>query len=421
MINYMKITFYLRTSTVTSEYGAVYVRVNVNRSRITLGAVSAISGMDIPKSILVLAANWDKDKQRVKENDKQASIINQAIIMCEEKLRKVYAQHEGFDMQMTTNGVRSSVRKGEKVRPSMSDLIQKFLAEKVLLNVKASTIETYRWKAHTITDFLKHEGITDQAAEEFTPGTLKRYRTYMITHRGNQSRSADKACQVVKTILLWASENEYIRTNPLLYIRVRVDKTPNLECLTQDELTLIREAKLTPALRAAADCFDFACHTGLAYQDMKAIMPSSVQIIEGKHCIVGKRMKTGTEFCIPISARVWTLMDTYKGIVMPLPKLDDYNSLLRQVMLTLDINKRITSHTARKTFADWCINELDMSEEATIVAMGQKAAKELTPYRKTRPKRLLSEFPAALLLPPINKETPTRLKSNPFSNIYKAS
>ncbi|GAB4040852.1 site-specific integrase [Spirosoma jeollabukense] len=90
-------------------------------------------------------------------------------------------------------------------------------------------------------------------------------------------------------------------------------------------------------------------------------------------------------------------MDKYNGVNMPLPPLGDYNLLLRQIMLVLGINKRITSHTARKTFAAWCINELDMSEEATIVAMGQKSAKELTLYRKTRPKRLFSEFPAELL------------------------
>ncbi len=44
--------------------------------------------------------------------------------------------------------------------------------------------------------------------------------------------------------------------------------------------------------------------------------------------------------------------------------LDDYNPLLRQIMFSVDIDKRITSHTARKTFADWCINEVGLSEEA---------------------------------------------------------
>ena len=111
-------------------------------------------------------------------------------------------------------------------------------------------------------------------------------------------------------------------------------------------------------------------------------------------------------------------MDKYQGITMPLPHLNYYNPHLQQIMLTLGIEKRITSHTARKTFADWCINELELSEEATIVAMGQKAAKELTPYRKTRPKRLLSEFPDELLQP---RQEESTQRQNPFLHVYKAS
>ncbi|MBD2752008.1 phage integrase SAM-like domain-containing protein [Spirosoma validum] len=420
MVNYLHINFYLRKSTRTSAYGAVYVRVTVNRSRITLGAVTVISGLDLPKSIMILCVNWDQTKQRVKPADPQATLINKAITESEQKLRKLYAQHEGFDVRMTSKGVKSCVREGGKMRPSLPDLLAMFLAERTALQTRTSTLDTYRFKFRPLLAFLKQEGTTDQAAEDFTPGTLKRYRAFLITKRGNGERSADKTCQVVKTVLLWAAENEHIQKNPLLNVRIRVDKTPNLECLSQEELALVRDAKLIPALRSVADCFDFACHTGLAYQDMKALTPASIRLVEGSHCIVGKRLKTGTEYCIPISRRVWELMDKYKGIVMPLPKLGDYNPLLRQIMLSLGIEKRITSHTARKTFADWCINELQLSEEATIVAMGQKAAKELTPYRKTRPKRLLSEFPAELLQ--ANPMEPAQgQKVTPFLHIYKAS
>ncbi len=106
-------------------------------------------------------------------------------------------------------------------------------------------------------------------------------------------------------------------------------------------------------------------------------------------------------------------MDKYEGVNLPLPALDDYNPLLRQIMFSVGIDKRITSHTARKTFADWCINEVGLSEEATIVAMGQKDAKELKPYRRTRPKRLLAEFPTDLMRRQIDRV--------PFKQVVKVS
>lgn len=421
MANYLHINFFLRKSLTNPATGSIYVRTTVNNKRLTLGAVASLAGLPVPKVITIQCANWDIDRQRVKRADLQSTIVNKCIEECERKLDKLYHQHEGYEVAMTVKGVKNSIRNGGNVRPTMADLIEKFLAERTALKFKKSTVDTYRWKFVPLSEFLKHEGIIDQAAEDFSPGTFKRYRTYLITQRGNADRSADKSCQFVKTLLIWAAENELTGKNPLMNVRVRVDKTPNLECLTQEELTLVRNAKLTPALRLAADCFEFACYTGLAYQDMQGLTPDSIQVVEGAYCIVGKRMKTGTEFYIPVSDRVSALMEKYDGINLPLPKLTDYNPLLRQIMLTLGIEKRITSHTARKTFADWCINELNMSEEATIVAMGQKAAKELTPYRKTRPKRLLSEFPSDLLPAPAALQPTPTVPTSPFTHIYKAS
>lgn len=420
MMNHMLINFYLRPSTTDEMLGAVYVQITIDQKRATLGAVTSISKLGLPKSVMILSANWDNKRKRVKESDPKAAMVNKAIAECERLLNKIYAKHDSYDIPMTTKGVRAEFLNGAKMRPSLPDLMERFLAERKALGTKASTIETYGFKFVPFKEFLHSEGIEERAAEDFTPGMLAKYKTYLIVTRKNSERSADKARQVIKTLFLWAAENELIQKNPLINVRIHVDKTPNLECLNQDEVQLIREATLTPILRRVADCFEFACYTGLAYQDMQSLTAASVKAVEGRQCIVGKRLKTGTEFYIPISERVSVLIDKYKGVTMPLPSLYDYNALLKQLMLVVGIEKTISSHTARKTFADWCINELSMSEEATIVAMGQKAAKELTPYRKTRPKRLFSEFPESLLRPTeiVNE---SHISRNPFTQIYKAS
>ncbi|UHG93213.1 phage integrase SAM-like domain-containing protein [Spirosoma oryzicola] len=393
MLNYMYINFYPRKSTTDPEQCSINLRVTINQERLTLGAVTAICGLGFPKSVMIERKCWDERKGRVKQGTPHATMINQAIAECEKKLDKLYAQHEGFDVHMTANSLKELFLNGGRIRPTMSDLMGAFIDEREKLKARQSTIDTYRFKFRPLLAFLTARNYLTKAAEEFTPGILKEYRLYLITERGNGDRNADKSCQVVKTLLLWAAGAERIKINPLLNIRIRVDKTPNLECLTQAELEILHNADLMPDMREVADCFRFACYTGLAYQDMGAVTEENVQEIEGRLCIVGNRLKTGTEYCIPITKPVWELMQKYENLSIPLPKLDDYNPTLRQIMHFLGIKKRITSHTARKTFADWCINELGLSEEATIVAMGQKDAKELKPYRRTRPKRLLSEFP----------------------------
>ncbi|WP_461115973.1 phage integrase SAM-like domain-containing protein [Spirosoma jeollabukense] len=175
---------------------------------------------------MIPIASWDMHKQKVKRDDPQAVIINKAIVECENKLNKIYNQHERYDVIMNALGVKRAVINGGRVRPSIPDLIEKFLAEKTALKANLSTTGTYRFKFRPLVEFLRSEGIYEQAAEDFSPGPLKRFRVYLITTRGNSEQTADKTRQVVKTLLLWAAESEIIMKNPLLHVRIHVDKAP---------------------------------------------------------------------------------------------------------------------------------------------------------------------------------------------------
>lgn len=399
MLNYINLTFYFRESTVTKDTGSIYARLSVNQRRVTLGAVSSISGLPMPKAVSIERKQWDVEEERVRATHPLAGDLNKAIAIVRERVHKVHMQNEGFDIRVNAENFKLSVI-GTTARALLSfpDLAAKFLTEREQTGSRASTVQTYEYKLRPLMDFLKVEKAYDKPAEDFSGAMLSRYKTYLITKRGNKPRAADKSCQVIKTVLIWGASNEFIRKNPLLYVRVRVDKTPNLTCLTQDEVQTLRRANLPDDLRKVADCFVFACFTGLAYHDMKALTPGNIQVTEGKRCLMGKRLKTDTEYCVPITPIAQELMTKYGGPHrFPLLGNQTYNRMLKLVMLAAGINKSISSHSARKTFCDWCINELGLTEEATIVAMGQKSTKELNPYRRTRTKRLLGEFPSELI------------------------
>ncbi|QMW05289.1 site-specific integrase [Spirosoma foliorum] len=398
MTNTMHINFYFRPSTVDDTIGSIYVQVTINKERVVLGAVTSVSGLRLPKVMMIKAKHWDAKEQRVRRVSDQALVINKAIGKCEEKLNKLYAQHEGFDITMNGRQLKLLFFGETRVRPTLPLLMDAFIKDRTDKRGNENTIATYQFKFRPFTAFLTKFNYLNLPAEEFTPELLENYKTYLMVDRKNSDRTADKSRQVVKTILLWAAGTGLIKINPLLNTRIRVDKTPNLECLSQEEVQIVRSAPLMPQLRAIADCFIFACYTGLAYQDLKDLSPENLQVKEGKRCIVGNRNKTGTEYIVPVTPIVNELMVKYNGVKLPLPSNQRYNTYLKDIMFLLGIKKRITTHTARKTFADWCINEIMMSDEATIVAMGQKDPKELTPYRKIKSKRLISEFPKDLLM-----------------------
>lgn len=398
MTNIMLINFFLRKSHTNPATAAVYVEVTINSQRVQLGAVTSVSGLKLPKSIMIEVRHWDKKEERVKRVSDQALAINKAIDACREKLTRIYNQHEGFEVYMNGKDLKNMFFDQIRLKATFPLLMDAFIKEREAIGSKASTINTYKYKFIPILEFLTEKGMLRAPVDHFTPAVLNQFRVFMITRRANKARSADKICQVVKTVLLWAAGNGTIAKNPLINIRIRVDKTPNVERLDQEEVAKLISANLPANLRAIADCFIFSCYTGLAYDDLRLLSSDNLQVVQSHRCLVGKRKKTGTDYCIPITPVVSGLIEKYGGVSLPLPTNQAYNRALKLIMFRLDIAKNVSSHTARKTFCDWCMNELGMTNEATTVAMGQKAAKELDAYRKMRPKRMLREFPDELLM-----------------------
>ncbi|CCH01750.1 hypothetical protein FAES_3743 [Fibrella aestuarina BUZ 2] len=77
------------------------------------------------------------------------------------------------------------------------------------------------------------------------------------------------------------------------------------------------------------------------------------------------------------------------------------------IALRLDIAKRITTHTGRRTFANLCLNgglyasifapgarllDTVLSKESTITMMGRTSAKGLEAYASPDERRIMQEF-----------------------------
>lgn len=383
-INTMEIHFVFRRSTAATHMGTIQCRITVNKVRVAVETVSTSQ---------VHSDHWDRAARRVTRKSRNAETVNVAINTCEARLLMLFRQYDSFQRPLTARQLLKIYRGDERIRSTIPELVKDFLADKVKVRASAGTIQTYGFKFRPLVAFLKEEGKLELYADEFKPHFLERYRTYLISSRKNKDRAADKTCQSVKTLLIWAYKTGRMTSNPLEAVTIHVDKTPTLTLLDRDEVALVENAVLTPALRKVADCYLFSCYTGIAYQDMLNLRQDSVQLVENRLSIVGKRQKTGTPFIVPISLPVRKLMITYGGCEMPLPENRRYNRMLKEVMMAAGVKKSISSHTARKTFADWCLNELNMSKEATTVAMGQINPRELDAYARIRPKRLMAEFP----------------------------
>lgn len=126
-------------------------------------------------------------------------------------------------------------------------------------------------------------------------------------------------------------------------------------------------------LQKVADMFIFCCYTGLPYQEMASLKHENIiQGFDGKKWIQIYRQKTKKTLTIPLLRKAEDILLKYEQNIEILPVISNqhFNSFLKEIAEILGIKKRITHHTARKTFASTVLLYNDISMEIVSELLG---------------------------------------------------
>jgi site-specific recombinase XerD len=106
--------------------------------------------------------------------------------------------------------------------------------------------------------------------------------------------------------------------------------------------------------------FIFCCYTGFAYADLYKFERNAVMIgLDGNYWLSTNRQKTGTKEKVPLLPIALEIIDRYKeheycvkyNKLLPVNSNQRYNNYLKELADVCGINKHLTSHIARHTFA----------------------------------------------------------------------
>ena len=131
--------------------------------------------------------------------------------------------------------------------------------------------------------------------------------------------------------------------------------------LNEDELQAMAEKVFaTERLNQVRDIFLFSCFTGLAYADVQKLKRTEiVKGVDGEMWISTKRQKTDFPTGIPLLPSALSLLDKYKDHLVssikdkafPVSSNQKMNAYLKEIAGVCGINKELTYHIARHTFA----------------------------------------------------------------------
>ena len=100
--------------------------------------------------------------------------------------------------------------------------------------------------------------------------------------------------------------------------------------------------------------FIFCCYTGLAFAEMEALEEKHINIgFDGLKWISMERKKTGRVINIPLLPKALEILKLYEeeDFLLPVISKQRFNSYLKEIAAIIGIEKRLTHHIARKTFA----------------------------------------------------------------------
>lgn len=183
----------------------------------------------------------------------------------------------------------------------------------------------------------------------------------------------------------------YNGVNPYNLYKPRRGKSKDLVFLTEEEINKIIEYNPDYGyLERTKDLYLFQCFTGLAYIDLMNFSANSIIEIDGYKTINSNRKKTDENYITLLLPEAEKIANKYKYV---LPKITNqkYNQYLKDIALGAGINKQLTTHSARHTFATYLLNK-DIPIETVSRALGHSNIKQTQHYARLLGKKVIYDM-----------------------------
>ncbi len=197
----------------------------------------------------------------------------------------------------------------------------------------------------------------------------------------------------VESVILYGVKLGVIHSDPYLGVKLHMEPVDR-GFLTEDELQAIIQKEFDiERLGFVRDLFVFACFTGLAYIDVKKLKPENIVTLNGIEWIKIAREKTSTPASIVLFEGAKCIIKKYendpkrKGKLFSSMSNLKMNQYLKEIAVSCGIQKNVTFHMARHTFATLTLSK-GVPIESVSRMLGHTNIKTTQIYAKITNKKI---------------------------------
>ena len=323
---------------------------------------------------------------------------DQAITAVLEEIRtKAYnkfLQLQGQNINVTPERLKQALLGKDQVQPrGYVEIFDQWLVEyskMVGITTSKRTLDKYILVRNRLQDYIASQlGVKDISLEEVTPKFLSNFDNYLRVEYNMANNHAMKIRQKLRTIYKVAIDNGWVSKNPFSTVKIHFEPVER-DVLTKSELTaLIQTDMIFDRLEKMRDVFVFACFTGLAHCDVAGLTKENIITDEaGQVWLKTHRQKTSEVVDIPLLEIPQLIIKKYQGMkelngkLLPTLTNSCSNLYLKEVAVRCGINKTLTFHMARHTFATTVTLSNGVPIESVAKMLGHRNIRTTQIYAK---------------------------------------
>ena len=350
------LVFFIRRTKLRKNLEApVLMRITVNGER-----------TDVSIQRTILPEHWNSERGSAKANARFGKELNQFL----EQIRlQVYQSHQELlsrNLPVTASALKSAYLNGigEEESHNLLDLYREHnanLKSMIDKGVSRATYIRHETSRRNLERFLRdvHE-VDDISLMDVNHEFIKEYEKYLRTTRNCNNNSTVKYIKNFGKIIKEARNRDWVQANPFRNIKFHLEEVDK-PFLNQGELNKIKAREFAiNRIAQVRDVFLFCCFTGLAFIDVKTLTEKDIeQGVDGNLWIRKQRNKSKQWAHIPLLPQAREIIDLYrsnpqcqkKGVLLPVLSNQKMNAYLKEIADLCGIQKNLTTHCARHTFA----------------------------------------------------------------------
>jgi integrase/recombinase XerD len=361
---------------------------------------------DISMKMIARVTEWDFENQMFFAAKASNRYNNNKLLSSKDELLKIFNRLKDTQNYFSVKTIRKEFRGEPDQNSSMKflDYYDSYVNDcrKRPNEYGAGVIGHYMKTRRHLLNYMTAKGIASISLKELTRKFIADFEQYLLSTNiegkeyAMNRNTATTYLRKLKAAINKAVAKDLLDRNPFIGHRILGCKNSKIIYLTSEEVDAIKSHDLcgNKSLIKIRDAFLFSCATGLRFSDSSTLKKQNIRKDKANvHWLRINQQKTKDLLEVPMLQQAIDIYEKYKsqreetGFVLPRMSHQKVNLYLKVIGEIVGIQKKISHHVARHTFATSLL-EMGVDLKTVSKLMGHSSIKSTEIYAQVSKKNL---------------------------------